>query len=85
MLLIFLLIFFRVAEAFEPAGLLEVFEAQGRVALEEKDYARAETFFVKARKPELAVQMYKELRMVNDVLRVTKEHMAHRVCQYQGN
>lgn len=69
----------RVAEAFEPAGLLEVFEAQGRVALEEKDYARAEQYFVKARKPELAVQMYKELRLVNDVLRVTKEHMAHRV------
>lgn len=73
------LIFLRVAEAFEPGGLLEVFEAQGRVALEEKDYPRAEAFFVKARKPELAVQMYKELRMVNDVLRVTKEHMAHRV------
>ena len=67
------------AEAFEPAGLLVVFEAQGRVALEEKDFPRAEAYFVKARKPELAVQMYKDARMVNDVLRVTKEHMAHRV------
>ena len=51
-------------QAFDTAALLDVFEAQARAALEDKDYARAEAFFVKARKPELAVQMYKDLKYV---------------------
>jgi intraflagellar transport protein 172 len=72
----------RVAEAYDPSSVVEVLDAQARVAIQNKDYARAEQIFIMAHKPEEAVKMYKELGMWNDMVRVTQEHMADKMVDF---
>jgi intraflagellar transport protein 172 len=72
----------RVAEAFDPASITDIMEAQARIAIQNKDYARAETCFIAAKKPEEAIKMYKELNMWSDVMRVTSEHMSDKMVDF---
>lgn len=44
------------ARRFDPTAISDVLLAQGRVAVEAKDLARAEAHFVDAKKPELALR-----------------------------
>mmetsp|Transcript_15284 Transcript_15284/g.25210 ORF Transcript_15284/g.25210 Transcript_15284/m.25210 type:complete len:1767 (+) Transcript_15284:218-5518(+) len=69
----------RVAELNDPPSVADVLVAQARVAIERKEYQRAEALFIKARKYDLAIKMYKDLRMWPDAIRVTKEYMPHRL------
>jgi intraflagellar transport protein 172 len=51
----------RVAEKHAPAVLPDVYVGQARVAFEAGDYAKAESFLLRAHKPEIIVKSYKEL------------------------
>jgi len=69
----------RVAEAYDPSSISDVLVAQGRTALEAKDYMRAESLFVDAKKPDLALRMYLDSRQFPEAIRVAKKHLPHKV------
>lgn len=49
----------RVAEAHDPDSVAEVLVGQARVALEEKDFQKAEGLLLRAQRPGLALNYYK--------------------------
>ena len=65
----------RVAEQYDPSAMPDVFVAQARVAVERKDFTRAETLFISAKKPELALKSYKEAGRWQDAIRVVKRDL----------
>ena len=46
---------------------------------QEKDLSRAEALFVDAKKPELALRAYMEVKRYPEALRVAKAHLPHRI------
>ena len=73
----------RVAREHDPNSISTVFEEQGRVAKEEKQYAVAEEHFVKAENAHLAIQMYKELNKWDEAIRVARKHVPTSVSSLQ--
>ena len=71
----------RVAEQYDPSAMPDVFVAQARVAVERKDFTRAETLFISAKKPELALKSYKEAGRWQDAIRVAKRHLPHKLSE----
>ena len=69
----------RVAEQHCPDSLADVFVGQARVAFEKKDFQQAETFLLRAERPDLAAKYYKEANMWSDALRLVKEYLPHKV------
>ena len=49
----------RVAEAHDPDSVADVLVGQARFAFEEKEFAKAESYLLRAQRPELAVKFYK--------------------------
>ena len=49
----------RVAESHDPESVADVLVGQARFAFEEKEFARAESYLLRAQRPELAVKYYK--------------------------
>ena len=49
----------RVAEASDPDSVADVLVGQARFAFEEKEFSRAETYLLRAQRPELAVKYYR--------------------------
>eukprot|EP00741_Cyanophora_paradoxa_P013163 tig00000178_g12716.t1 len=74
----------QVAENHDPGSVPDVLVAQARVAMEGKQLQRAEALFVKARKAELAVKMYRDARMWPEALRVCKDHLPHRFADLEA-
>ncbi|WAR22903.1 IF172-like protein [Mya arenaria] len=73
----------RVAEAHDADSVADVLVGQARFAFEEKEYARAETYLLRAQRPELAVKYYRDSGMWQDALRVCKEYVPHKLQQLQ--
>jgi len=71
----------RVAESYEPAALPDVLVAQARAAVSANDFQRAETLFVSAKKPQLALKMYQDAARWSDALRVCKRHLPHKLAE----
>ena len=71
----------RVAESYEPAALPDVLVAQARAAVSTNDFQRAETLFVSAKKPQLALKMYQDAARWSDALRVCKRHLPHKLAE----
>jgi intraflagellar transport protein 172 len=69
----------RVAEAYDPSAVSEVQMAQARVYIERKEHNKAEAMFVKAKRPELAIKMYKDGRMWEDAIRVAEDYLPSKV------
>eukprot|EP00742_Colponemidia_sp_Colp-10_P004835 GILJ01005162.1.p1 GENE.GILJ01005162.1~~GILJ01005162.1.p1 ORF type:complete len:1182 (-),score=172.76 GILJ01005162.1:116-3661(-) len=69
----------RVAENHEPASISEVWLAQARAAEQRKDLARAETFYVNAKRPELALKAYQDARIWTEALRVAKKYLPNKL------
>ncbi|ESO08535.1 hypothetical protein HELRODRAFT_74793 [Helobdella robusta] len=65
----------RVAELYDRSSLNDVMTAQGHVAFENKEYQKAESFFLRAQRPNIIIQCYKEQNMWADALRVCKEYL----------
>lgn len=49
----------RVAENHDPDSVADVLVGQARFAFEEKEYAKAESFLLRAERPELAIKFYR--------------------------
>ena len=49
----------RVAEQHDPDSVADVLVGQARFAFEEKEFQKAESFLLRAQRPELAVKYYK--------------------------
>merc|ERR1719454_2850529 len=64
----------RVAEAHDREGVREVMVHQAKDLVDQNQMQAAEELFIRAGKPELAVQAYSSKRMVNDAVRVCKKH-----------
>eukprot|EP00744_Colponema_vietnamica_P002535 GILI01003961.1.p1 GENE.GILI01003961.1~~GILI01003961.1.p1 ORF type:complete len:1242 (-),score=439.08 GILI01003961.1:257-3580(-) len=69
----------RVAENYEPAAVSEVLVAQARVAVERKDFSKAEQLYINAKKPELAVNMYKDAGLFQEAIRLAKKHAQNKL------
>lgn len=64
----------RVAEAYDREGVKEVMVHHAKDYVDNNNLQAAESLFIQAGKPELAVQAYSSKRMVNDAVRVCKRH-----------
>eukprot|EP00051_Salpingoeca_urceolata_P019102 m.274557 g.274557 ORF g.274557 m.274557 type:complete len:1824 (+) comp19348_c0_seq8:278-5749(+) len=69
----------RVAEAHDPESVGDVLVGQARQAFQNKDYPLAETFLLRAQRPELAVKYYKEAGLWDDVFRLAEQYMPHKL------
>ncbi|KAM7445695.1 hypothetical protein ABFA07_005947 [Porites harrisoni] len=73
----------RVAEENDPDSVTDVLVGQARVAFDKKEFQKAETFLLRAQRPELSARYYKEAGMWTDALRVVKEYLPHKLEQWQ--
>ncbi|BFY99323.1 hypothetical protein BsWGS_02362 [Bradybaena similaris] len=69
----------RVAEAHDKDSVADVLVGQARFAFEEKDFTKAESYLLRAQRPELAIKFYKDSGMWPDALRVCKEYLPHKL------
>mmetsp|Transcript_26671 Transcript_26671/g.67756 ORF Transcript_26671/g.67756 Transcript_26671/m.67756 type:complete len:1759 (-) Transcript_26671:158-5434(-) len=67
----------RVAEANDREGVKDVMVHHAKDYVDMGNLQAAESLFIQAGKPELAVQAYTAKRMVNDAVRVCKRHCPH--------
>ncbi|CAH1772611.1 unnamed protein product [Owenia fusiformis] len=75
----------RVAEEHDPDSIKDVLVGQARVAFEAKEYQKAESYLLRAQRPDAAVKYYKEADMWQDALRVCKEYLPHKLQQLQDD
>ncbi|EFJ49307.1 intraflagellar protein IFT172 [Volvox carteri f. nagariensis] len=73
----------RIAERYDPTMVSEILVAQARVAMERKQWLPAEGLFIKAKRPEAALKMYRDARMWNDALRVAEQYLPTKVAEVQ--
>jgi intraflagellar transport protein 172 len=71
----------RVAESYEPAALPDVLVAQARSAVSSNDFQRAESLFISAKKPQLALKMFEDAARWQDAIRVAKRHLPHKLAE----
>eukprot|EP00854_Cymbomonas_tetramitiformis_P006568 gene6568-7868_t len=69
----------RVAEQYDPASVSDVQMAQARLFIERKEHQKAEQMFVKAKRPELAIKMYKDARIWEEAIRVAEDYLPSKV------
>jgi len=67
----------RVADAYDRDSVKEVMVHHAKDLVDQNNLQAAESLFIQAGKPELAVQAYSSKRMVNDAVRVCKKHCPH--------
>jgi intraflagellar transport protein 172 len=71
----------QVAEVYEAAAIPDVLVAQARVAVSADDLECAETLFVSAKKPQLALEMYQDAERWSDAVRFCEEHLPDRLAE----
>ena len=69
----------RVAENSDPSSIPDVLVAEANSYSQKGEYNNAESLYVDARKPELAVEMYITMKKYSDAVRVAKRHLPHKV------
>ncbi|XP_019855197.1 PREDICTED: intraflagellar transport protein 172 homolog [Amphimedon queenslandica] len=72
-----------VAEEHSPESVPDVLIGQARVAFQKKDYQKAESYLLRADRPDLVVSQYKDAEMWNDALRIIKEYLPHKLDEFQ--
>ena len=70
-----------VAEKYDPSSVPEVLLEQAKRSFEQRDWAKCESFLLRAQKPELAIKWYKEARMWKEALRFAKEYLPGKVAE----
>ncbi|KAM9339048.1 intraflagellar transport protein 172 homolog [Symphorus nematophorus] len=73
----------RVAEGHDPESVSEVLLGQAKFCFEQKDFQKAEAFFLRAQRPELAVKYYKDADMWTDAMRICKEYLPNKLSFLQ--
>lgn len=69
----------KVAEQHEPAAIADVQEAKGRKLAQSSQFGEAEGLFVQAKKPEVAIKMYKDAQMWDEAVRMAKKFLPRMV------
>ena len=64
----------QVARQYDPQSVATILINQSKFYLERREYAKAEQCYIQAKKPELAVKMYKELGQTQEAIRVARKH-----------
>jgi len=67
----------RIAENYDQSSVKDVMVHQAKDLVDQNNLQAAETLFIQAGKPELAVQAYSSKRMVQDAVRLCKKHCPH--------
>ena len=67
----------RIAEQHDPSLTTDVLIGQAKLAFDEKNYQKAESFLLRAQRPELAVKLYKDSGLWPDAMRVCKVSCRH--------
>ena len=70
-----------VANNYEPAAIPDVYIAQARAAQGTGDLNRAESLFIQAKKPQLALKMFQDAARWQDAIRVAKRHLPHKLAE----
>ncbi len=73
----------RLAESKCPDAIAEVFIGQARVAVEQSDFVKAESYLLRANRPDIILRYYKEVGKWTDVLRIAKEFLPGMLAQLQ--
>lgn len=71
----------RVAEAYDPISVPDIYAAQARAKVEAGDFKAAEELFLVAARPEVALAMYQEAGMWPEALKLAQLHLPHRVAE----
>lgn len=69
----------QVAGQYEPQARDGILINQARVFIEKREYNKAESAYINARKPELAIKMYMDLGNGQEAMRVARIHAPHLV------
>eukprot|EP00899_Mesostigma_viride_P028336 jgi/Mesvir1/8688/Mv02626-RA.1 len=69
----------RVAEMYDPASIPEIQVACASVFMEQEKWAQAEQLFLRAKKPELALQMYRDQHKWEDAIRIAEDYIPSKV------
>eukprot|EP01138_Halocafeteria_seosinensis_P002138 gb/GECG01002188.1/.p1 GENE.gb/GECG01002188.1/~~gb/GECG01002188.1/.p1 ORF type:complete len:1780 (+),score=281.74 gb/GECG01002188.1/:1-5340(+) len=69
----------RVAENCDPSSIPDVLVAEANSCAQHNEHDRAESLYIDARKPELAVEMFITAKQYSDAVRVAKRHLPHKV------
>lgn len=73
----------RIAEQYDPAAVSEVHVAHARAAAERKQFQSAESLYLQAKRPELALKMFREQRMWHDAMRIAEDYLPGKVAEIQ--
>ncbi|CAL8315982.1 unnamed protein product [Lota lota] len=73
----------RVAEGHDPDSVGEVLVGQAKSCFDQKDFQKAEAFLLRAQRPQLAVQYYKDAEMWSDAMRLCKEYLPSKLALLQ--
>uniref|UniRef100_A0A915BZY3 Intraflagellar transport protein osm-1 n=1 Tax=Parascaris univalens TaxID=6257 RepID=A0A915BZY3_PARUN len=73
----------RLAKEHCEDSLSDVFIGQARVAIEQKDFPRAESYLLRANRADIILRYYKEMAMWPDALRIAKDYIPAALPQLQ--
>ena len=71
----------RVAESHDPGSIPDICAAQGKVAAEAGEHARAEQLFLKGKRPDMAVHMFRDASKWEDAIRVAEDYAPSMVAE----
>ena len=74
----------RVSEANDPGSMGDILVAQAKAAIDRSEFTKAESLYVRAKKPELAVKAYKAANRWQDAIRIAREFLPHKVQELMG-
>ncbi|CAI4221536.1 unnamed protein product [Auanema sp. JU1783] len=73
----------RIAQEHAPQALNNVYLGQAQKALDEGDHPRAESYFLRANRPDLILNYFKDTASWPDALRIAKEYLPHQLPHLQ--
>ena len=74
----------RVSETSDPGSMGDILVAQAKACIERSEFTKAESLYVRAKKPEMAVKAYKQANRWTDAIRIAKEFLPHKVQELIG-
>lgn len=74
----------RIAELYDPSSLVDVLIGQAKLCFEQKKYQEGETYLLRAQRPDLIVNFYKDDAMWQDALRIAKEYSPSMLNELQA-
>lgn len=75
----------QVARQYDPQSVSPILLNQAKFFVEKREYAKAETAFINASKPELAIKMYMDISNISEAEKVCKKHAPHLLEEVMRN